>query len=70
MYGRRDEPVAVLTQLGERLESTISPDGLLLGLVETVTQALKLPYAAIATQIDDNQFKVEAETGRPAAARA
>jgi hypothetical protein len=43
MYGRRDEPVAVLSQLGARLEATAVPDEILPGLVETVAGALKLP---------------------------
>ncbi|HKY54964.1 MAG TPA: hypothetical protein VJM08_11690, partial [Anaerolineales bacterium] len=42
MYGRRDEPVAVLSQLGERLEATILPEEILPGLAETIVQALKL----------------------------
>ncbi len=64
MYGRRDEPVAVLSQLGARLESTLAPDELLPGLVETVAQALKLPYAAIALKDSNGQFQLQAETGQ------
>lgn len=63
MYGRRDEPVAVLSQLGARLEATLAPDAILPGLVETVAQALKLPYAAVALQIRD-ELKVQAESGQ------
>jgi signal transduction histidine kinase len=48
MYGERDDPVGVMAQLGEQLENTASPDAILPNLVKTVTQALKLPYAAIA----------------------
>jgi signal transduction histidine kinase len=47
MYGDRDDPVTVLSRLGERLEATIAPDAVLPALVETVAQTLKLPYAAI-----------------------
>jgi len=68
MYGRRDEPVTVLTQLGERLESTVAQDEFLSGLVETVTQALKLPYAAIALKNEAGQFRPEVEAGQPRAA--
>lgn len=64
MYGQRDEPVAVLSQLGARLEVTLTPDAILPGLVETVAQTLKLPYAAIALQVGD-ELKVQAETGQP-----
>lgn len=64
MYGRRDEPVAVLSQLGARLEETILPEEILPRLVETVSQALKLPYVAVALQVAD-QLKVQAESGQP-----
>ena len=64
MYGQRDEPMAVLSQLSERLERTLFPGEILPRLVETVVQALKLPYAAIALQVAD-QFQVQAESGRP-----
>jgi signal transduction histidine kinase len=64
MYGQRDEPVAVLSQLGARLERTLAPNEILPGLVETVTQSLKLPYAAVALQVGD-QLKVQAESGQP-----
>jgi len=47
MYGERDNPVTVLTQLGQRLETTIAPEAALPTLVETVAQTLKLPYAAV-----------------------
>jgi signal transduction histidine kinase len=49
MYGERDDPVAILTILSKRLETTIVPEAVLPGLVETVAQALKLPYVAIET---------------------
>jgi signal transduction histidine kinase len=62
MYGRRDEPVKVLSQLGARLESTLLPDEILPNLVDTVVQALKLPYVAVSLYIAD-QFKVQAESG-------
>jgi signal transduction histidine kinase len=47
MYGHRDDPYKVLSGLGERLETTLAPDAVLPTLVESVAQALKLPYAAI-----------------------
>ncbi len=47
MYGERDEPYAVLSRLGQRLEGTLAPDAVLAALVQTVREALKLPYAAI-----------------------
>jgi signal transduction histidine kinase len=47
MYGERDDPVTVLSRLGQRLEATLAPNAVLPSLVETVAQALKLPYVAI-----------------------
>jgi signal transduction histidine kinase len=48
VYGEREEPYAVLARLGQRLEATASPETTLETVVETIAQALKLPYAAIA----------------------
>ncbi|HSN75946.1 MAG TPA: hypothetical protein VL334_12800, partial [Anaerolineae bacterium] len=48
VYGERDDPYAVLARLGKRLEATASPEATLDIVVETIAQALKLPYAAIA----------------------
>lgn len=50
MYGDRDDPVAVLTQLGRRLEATLPPEAVLPALAETVAQALRLPYVGIAVK--------------------
>lgn len=47
MYGERDDPVAVITKLGEQIERTGTPETTLAGIVETVAQTLKLPYVAI-----------------------
>ncbi len=48
MYGERDDPYAVLARLGSRLEATLVPEKVLPTIVDTVAQALKLPYVAIA----------------------
>ena len=47
MFGERDDPYSILLRLGSRLEATLSTDSVLPTIVETVAQALKLPYAAI-----------------------
>ncbi len=47
MFGERDDPYRILLRLGGRLEATLSTDSVLPTIVETVAQALKLPYAAI-----------------------
>ena len=54
MYGERDDPYAVISRLGERLEAASEPRAMLPTIVETVAQALKLPYAAIALKEGKN----------------
>jgi signal transduction histidine kinase len=53
LFGQRDEPYAVITQLSQRLEAQLSPDAVLSTIVETVAQALKLPYVAILLKQED-----------------
>ena len=48
MFGERDDPFRFLLRLGSRLEATLTSDSVLPTIVETVAQALKLPYAAIS----------------------
>src|SRR5262245_21388657 len=48
LYGEREEPYAVLSTLGRRLEGALAPDEALPAVVETVAQELKLAYAAIS----------------------
>lgn len=47
MFGERDDPFAILSSLSERLEIASEPEAILPSLVETIGQALKLPYVAI-----------------------
>jgi hypothetical protein len=47
VYGQRDEPYAALARLGQRLESTLSPDAVLPTIAATVRESLRLPYVAI-----------------------
>lgn len=47
MYGQRDEPYAVMTQLGQRLQATLSADAVCQTIVEMTAKALRLPYAAL-----------------------
>lgn len=49
MYGQRDDPMAVLAELGKQLENTALPGETLPALVETIATTLKLPYVAIET---------------------
>jgi signal transduction histidine kinase len=62
MYGERDDPYAVISRLGRRLEAALAPDMVLPTLVETIAQALKLPYAAILLQ-DGNGYRTAASYG-------
>ena len=64
LYGQRDEPYAVLSRLGRQLEGTLAPHAVLPSIVETVAQALKLPYVAIALRQDDT-LVVDAAVGSP-----
>jgi signal transduction histidine kinase len=65
MYGQRDEPYAVLSRLGRRLEGALVPEAALATIVETVVQALKIPYAAIELRHDSGSKKA-VEHGTPA----
>jgi signal transduction histidine kinase len=69
LYGERDDPYGVLARLGERLETTVAPATVLPVVVETVAQALKLPYAAVALKqsTGTDELDIVAAYGRPAA---
>jgi signal transduction histidine kinase len=47
LYGYRDEPYTVLSQLGQRLELSSQPTLVLPATVQTIAETLKLPYAAV-----------------------
>lgn len=61
-YGRRDDPLIALSQLGKRLEATIEPEVVLPTLVETIAETLKLPYVAISLRGSD-ELKIVAQVG-------
>jgi two-component system NarL family sensor kinase len=62
MYGERDDPYAVLSSLDRRLEESLSPETTLPIVVETIAQALKLPYVAVEL-VDKNGFCPAASFG-------
>ena len=62
MYGERDEPFAVLRRLGQHLESSGTPEDILPAIVETVSQALKLPYTEITLK-NGEKFECAAHYG-------
>jgi signal transduction histidine kinase len=64
MYGQRDEPFNVLARLGEKLEGALSPEVIYPTIVETVSQTLKLPYAAIAVK-RGGAFETVESYGKP-----
>jgi hypothetical protein len=47
VYGVRNDPVAMLTQLGERRGSASTPDEALPAALRTVAEVLGLHYAAV-----------------------
>lgn len=63
LYGQRDEPFEVLTRLGQSLEQSAA-DTALPALVDTVAQALRLPYVDLQERQGD-RFVTVAATGRP-----
>ena len=66
VYGERDDPYAILSRLGKRLEGTLAPEAVLPAVVQTVAEALKLPYAAIVLQEAEGHRLVPATTfGEP-----
>lgn len=64
LYGRRDEPYLVLSRLGQRLENVLAPEAVLDTIVQTVAEALRLPYVAIVLGADAS-MQVAAAHGTP-----
>ena len=64
MYGDRDDPYAVLSRLGSRLESTLAPHAVLPAVVVTVKEALRLPHVAIEVA-KNGAFETAAFAGEP-----
>jgi signal transduction histidine kinase len=62
MYGERDDPYAVLSRLGQRLETSLAPDAVLPAAVNAVAEALKLPYVAVEVG-KDGVLETAAATG-------
>jgi signal transduction histidine kinase len=65
-YGQRDDPYAVISSLGERLEGSLSHEGALPTIVETIATAMQLPYVAIALA-QEGRFQIAARQGEPGA---
>ena len=48
VYGQRDDPYAVVSDLSRRLGTAVPPDAVLRTLVDTIGTALKLPYVSVS----------------------
>lgn len=64
LYGERDDPAAVLTQLAQQMETSENPTAILPNLVQTIAHTLKIPHAAIWLPVSDNQFEPAAVWGQ------
>jgi signal transduction histidine kinase len=62
MYGQRDDPFAVMSELGRQLEMTAIPGETLSALVQTIGQTLKLPFVAIVLGEEEVIASVGAKT--------
>jgi signal transduction histidine kinase len=63
MFGRRDDPYAVLSELGRLLAQSGEPDATLHSLVQTVAEALKLPGVAFELE-QDGTWETRASVGQ------
>lgn len=62
-YGARDEPHKLITRLGERMKTVLTPEQLFSTIVQTIAQALKLPYVAIALK-EEQAFSIRTAQGQ------
>jgi signal transduction histidine kinase len=67
LFGDRDDPYKVLSQLGRQLRETAAPEATLPTITSTLCHTLKLPYAAVALNAADGERYTAASTGRPSA---
>jgi signal transduction histidine kinase len=63
MYGDRQDPVAALARLGERLQAVMLPADVLPAVVETVARSLRVPYPGIELVDGAGGYRVAAEHG-------
>lgn len=63
-YGDRLQPYEAMTRIGRQLEHAIMPDSVLPGVVTAVTEALRVPYAAVELVTEDGRGSIVAEHGR------
>jgi two-component system, NarL family, sensor kinase len=63
LYGERDDPFEVVSRLG-RVDVAVAPEAVLQEVVAALTQALRLPYAAIQLRNPQGVFVTVAVVGR------
>jgi len=63
MYGERDDPYAAVSRLATRLDATLTAEEVLPAIVDSVTSALRSPYAAIEVTAGDDPPRVAAARG-------
>jgi signal transduction histidine kinase len=68
MYGDRQEPVAALARLGDRLQTVLVPDDVMPAVVDSVASSLRLPYAAIELADGAGGYEPGAVHGAPVGA--
>ena len=67
LFGIGGEPRLVFHRLGVRLAGSDDPDSLMAAVVDTATESLRLPYAAVQLRAGDAWQTVEERGRRPAA---
>ncbi len=64
VYGRRDDPYAVLSRVGRHVEQVRDPLAVLPRFVSTLVQELRVPYAAIVLPPSGDDPELTVEHGR------
>jgi signal transduction histidine kinase len=64
LYGERDEPVRAIRRLGQRLDLATDPALTFPAIVETVADALRLPFVALDVVDEAGRAMLVAERGR------
>ena len=64
LYGRRDEPYAVMSTVGRRARAAGDPLAVLPEIATAVVDGLRVPYAAVRVTADDGHPTTAAEHGR------
>lgn len=65
LFGRRDDPYAVLVTMGRHIKAIHDPLDVLPRLAETLVESLRVPYAAVELTVSDSPEPVVVDYGRP-----